>query len=331
MRYCRAAAWLAVLPMCVFAAGPEGSRPPIIDVHVHALPLDFFGLEPVQICSGAIHFLPRDGAESFTIHDVTSCDRPLSPPPDDAANRAAVLNYLEALNITAIVSGPLKIVHNWRAAAPQRVLPAVMLFLPGNPPVQDIRAAIAAKDIVVLGEVMTQYPGVASDAAELEPYFALAEEQDIPVALHMGLGAPAAAYVGQSGYRSQLTSPLSLEPVLLKHPRLRIYVMHAGWPLLDEMIHLMYSHPQVYVDTGIISYGIPRPEFHHYLRRLVEAGFSKRILFGSDQMIWPDAIPVAIEAVESAPFLTAEQKRDIFYDNAVRFLRLDTLIGGERK
>ena len=58
-------------------------------------------------------------------------------------------------------------------------------------------------------------------------------------------------------------------------------------------------------------------------RRLVEAGFGERIMFGSDQMQWPGAIEVAIEAVESAPFLTADQKRDIFYNNAVRFLRLE--------
>jgi len=58
------------------------------------------------------------------------------------------------------------------------------------------------------------------------------------------------------------------------------------------------------------------------LKRLVDAGFSKRILFGSDQTIWPQAIGLAIESIEEAPFLTAEQKRDIFYNNSARFLRL---------
>ena len=46
-------------------------------------------------------------------------------------------------------------------------------------------------------------------------------------------------------------------------------------------------------------------------------------MFGSDQMIWPEGIGMAIEGIESATFLTAEQKRDIFFGNAVRFLRLD--------
>ena len=55
---------------------------------------------------------------------------------------------------------------------------------------------------------------------------------------------------------------------------------------------------------------------------MVDAGLGKRILFGSDQMNWPDAIGEAIKAIETAPFLDAGQKRDILYDNAARFLRL---------
>lgn len=48
----------------------------------------------------------------------------------------------------------------------------------------------------------------------------------------------------------------------------------------------------------------------------------KRIMFGSDQMVWPEAIDVSIAAINEAPFLSAEQKRDILYNNAARFLRL---------
>ncbi len=84
----------------------------------------------------------------------------------------------------------------------------------------------------------------------------------------------------------------------------------------------MWTYPQVYVDTGAISFAIPRREFHRYLQRIVEAGFGKRVMFGSDQMNWPAAIERAIEAIETADFLTPQQKRDILYNNAARFLRL---------
>jgi uncharacterized protein len=39
-------------------------------------------------------------------------------------------------------------------------------------------------------------------------------------------------------------------------------------------------------------------------------------------MVWPEALEVAIQSIETADFLTAEQKRDILYNNAARFLRL---------
>jgi predicted TIM-barrel fold metal-dependent hydrolase len=51
----------------------------------------------------------------------------------------------------------------------------------------------------------------------------------------------------------------------------------------------------------------------------MRAGLGDRIMFGSDQMIWPEGIGLAIAHINDAPFLTWEQKRDIFYANAVRF------------
>jgi predicted TIM-barrel fold metal-dependent hydrolase len=54
-------------------------------------------------------------------------------------------------------------------------------------------------------------------------------------------------------------------------------------------------------------------------------------MFGSDQMVWPEKIGAAVEAIEQAPFLTDEQKRDIFYNNAARFLRLDDALKHKAK
>ena len=113
-----------------------------------------------------------------------------------------------------------------------------------------------------------------------------------------------------------------LEDVLRRHPKLRIYVMHYASPLVDEMIAMMFTHPNLYVDVACNNWSFPRAQFHDALERMVDAGFEKRILFGSDQMYWPDAIGEGIKAIETAPFLDAGQKRDILYNNAARFLRL---------
>jgi hypothetical protein len=42
----------------------------------------------------------------------------------------------------------------------------------------------------------------------------------------------------------------------------------------------------------------------------------------SDQMVWPDALSAGIDSIQNAPMLTYAQKRDILYNNAARFLRL---------
>jgi uncharacterized protein len=74
------------------------------------------------------------------------------------------------------------------------------------------------------------------------------------------------------------------------------------------------------VDIGVLCYGFPRKSFYDYLQRLTDAGFETRIMFGSDQMIWREALSAAIDSVQNAPSLTAQQRRDILYNNAARFL-----------
>lgn len=98
--------------------------------------------------------------------------------------------------------------------------------------------------------------------------------------------------------------------------------MHYGSPLIDEMISMLGAYPQLYVDLGGIQWFYPRPYFYEQLRKFVDAGFEKRVMFGSDQMVWPGVIEPAMAIIEEAPFLSHEQKRDILYNNAARFLRL---------
>lgn len=110
---------------------------------------------------------------------------------------------------------------------------------------------------------------------------------------------------------------LIAEQALFRAPSGRSLRRQSSWKWLHA------GRGQVYVDTGVIVYTQPRPAFYRYLQALVDAGFDKRIMFGSDQMVWPETIERAIAVIDEAPFLSPEQKRDIFYNNAARFLRLD--------
>jgi len=278
-------------------------KPPIIDMHLHAFGFDEYGNPPPP-------------------NEITGR---LPTARTDKEALDASLAALKRYNIVkAVASGPLEDVLRWREAAPDRIIGGAY-FGPRNslPEIGLLRREFIAGRLSVMGELGLQYDGLSPNDPQLEPYFALAEELDIPVGLHTGLADPGTPYTCCPKFRVTLGSPLLLEELLIRHPKLRVYIMHAGWPYQRETIAIMYMYPQVYADLAVIDWAIPREEFHEYLKGLMRAGMGKRLMFGSDQMVWPEAIGLAVEGIESAKFLTAEQKRDIFYNNAVRFLKLD--------
>jgi predicted TIM-barrel fold metal-dependent hydrolase len=221
------------------------------------------------------------------------------------------------------IEGSLALAERWREHGPDRYWVALDFADAGSVPLGELERAIGQGRVDLLAEISPQYQGETPTAEALAPYFALAERLDVPVGLHLGEGPPGGAHVEPgSAYSPAAGRPLDLDPLLRRHPKLRIYVMHYGSPLVEEMIALLYAHPNVYVDVAQNNWGFPRAHFYRQLQQLVDAGFGKRIMFGSDQMIWPGTIQVAIETIQDAPFLTDEQKRDILYNNAARFLRL---------
>ena len=318
---------LALLGAALLASPAVATPPPIIDVHLHADAHDEEGPPPVVLCAPYEHWPARDPAEpmdKYVEHTFKKpdCAHPLRSAPSDTSLRDRTIAALRRRNIVAVTSGDPDRVQEWWSHAPDRIIRAVEFGVSYCPSTEELRALHKQGRLQVLGEVITQYGGTAPDDPKLEPYYALAEELDVPVAIHMGLGPPGTSYFATPGYRMALSDPLRLEDVLLRHPKMRLYVMHAGWPFGDRMVGLLYSHPQVYVDVGVIDWVLPRAEFQAYLKRLVDAGFANRIMFGSDQMVWPDAINAAIQSINQVPFLTAHQKRDILYNNAARFFRL---------
>jgi hypothetical protein len=79
---------------------------------------------------------------------------------------------------------------------------------------------------------------------------------------------------------------------------------------MESMVALMALHPGVYVDVAALQSPnvLPRAAYYRYLQLLVDAGFGKRIMFGSDL---PDQVSAGIDALQQAPFLTAEQQSDV--------------------
>lgn len=313
--------------LLVGATAGQAAPAPIIDMHLHALAADEQGPPPLAMCTPFDEFPAWDQRKTYTEIFIDRLKRPTckdpvwSPTTDDAVMRDT-LAVMDRLNIYGVLSGSYETGAKWRKAAPARFFPALSFGNPSEVSPARLEQLHRGGELAVMGEVTTQYQGIAPTDPRLEPYWALAEKFDIPVQLHVGTGPFGVIYMGAEGYRARLHSALSVEEVLVKHPRLRMYLAHAGYPMIDDLLALMYAHPQVYVDTGVIVFTQPRAAFYRYLQRIFEAGFGKRVMFGSDQMVWPGVIERSVKVIEEAPFLTPEQKRDILYDNAARFLRL---------
>jgi uncharacterized protein len=293
---------LAFLLLTVTALAQSG-RLPKIDVHLHASPSDPGASNPV------------------------TGKRPSAANEDEQMQ--TIFTEMKHYNIVkAVVSGRYPLVQRYKLGNPEGLLTGPMFPYPSPPaPPPDIkflREEYKAGRLQVIGEIATEYSGWEPNDPRMEPYWALAEELDLPVGVHTGLGPPNSPYHGFPDFRVRLGNPLLLEDVLVRHPKLRLYIMHAGWPYLEETIAIMSEYPRVYADVAMIDWLLPRKQFHEYLRGLMNAGLGKRIMFGSDaNSNWPEAIGMAVAGIESASFLSHAQRRDIFYNNAVHFLRLD--------
>ena len=315
----------ALLFLGGFAAAEEHS--PVFDVHLHALPADAQGPPPLAMCTPMQ--MPawdpaRPYAETFIgLMKEPECEDPVWSPTTDAEVRDRTIAAMGRRNVVGILSGTPDRVADWQAAAPGRFYAGLGFNLVSSAmSPDDIRTLHDSGRLFALAEVTNQYTGIAPNDPRMDPYWRLAEELDIPVGIHIGTGPPGVIYLGSAEYRAHLHSPMDLEDVLVRHPKLRVYVMHAGFPMLDDMLAVMYAHPQVYIGVGVIVYTQRRASFYRYLEAIVDAGFGKRVLFGSDQMVWPETIERGIDVIEAAPFLSEEDKRDILYNNATRFFRL---------
>jgi predicted TIM-barrel fold metal-dependent hydrolase len=321
---------LSSCSMVSLAQNTEGKAPPVIDVHVHAMDGNFPGVAPM--CPNTSKFTasdPKGKEEPFGW--VKEPCTPALYPSAPGEYMKDVLAEMERLNVTAVVFGDPKSVQKWKDAAPARIIPGTS-FTGGMGTGQHVALDELRKDFTsggfkVMGEIGLQYEGISPSDLSVDAYFALAEELDIPVAVHMGTGGSGRANVTSPKFRGSMGNPLLFEELLARHPKLRVQVMHAGYPMIEEMLTLLQANSHVYVDVAGLIWSYPIKEVNRYIERLVDAGFEDRVMFGTDQLLWPKLMAYSISIIQNADYLTAQQKRDILYNNAARFLRLDTAEG----
>jgi predicted TIM-barrel fold metal-dependent hydrolase len=316
---------LFTAPAVSYAQNTTRDVPPVIDVHHHAM--DDSGPNAVPMCPNTAAFTASDPATKEAPFGWVQeeCTPKLYPAAKDAYIKD-VIAEMERLNVTAVVLGAPESVQRWRDAAPNRVIPGTSFSGAGpgkRVALEELRGHFTKGGFKVMGEIGLQYEGLSPSDQSVDQYFALAEELDIPVAIHLGTGGSGRANVTRPTFRGSMGDPLLLEDLLARHPKLRVQVMHAGYPMIDNLLTLLQASSHVYVDVAGLIWSYPLKEVNRYIERIVDAGFEDRVMFGTDQLVWPKLMAYSISIIQNADYLTPGQKRAILYNNAARFLRLD--------
>ena len=281
------------------------SQVKIIDMHIHSYTKkDFDNGKP------AIDYYGNKGSSNNEIH------------------RAATFRAFKQFNVVkAVVSGSPMSVEEWTAKdSSHRVIKGVLMFSPGDYGMDSSKfeQMVKEKKIDVFGEIGAYYGGTTLSDSAWQPYLRICEKYDIPVGIHTGGGDPGGTYSSSRNARLRLGDPYLVEDVLVRYPKLRLYLMHAGEDWHEHALRLMAYYPQLYTDIAVLLWVEPLDQRYAvtFLKAAKQAGYLNRVMYGSDQMMWPAAISKSIAFLNSLRFLTKKDKQDIFYNNAARFLRL---------
>src|SRR5262250_568326 len=230
-RFLQLLAGAGAIGMTGARAASASSRQPIIDVHLHAYPAN----------------------EALPAAPNPITGKPLVAK-DGEAHLRACLAEMKRLNVVkGVVSGGtgdrLAAAAHWREAAPDRIIAGAGVRGSEDTPLPEVgvlRKEFAEGRLRVLGEVSAQYGGLSLSDSKYDPYLALAEELDVPVALHTGTGPPGISFDPCCrNFRVALGSPILIEDALNRHPKLRVNLMHAGRPFLQETLAILFEYTQV--------------------------------------------------------------------------------------
>lgn len=212
----------------------------------------------------------------------------------------------------------LSLVHGLFLACPDGKVPYSSQFCFSDqkdfPDIRWVEQLLKENKIQFIGEVLSQYYGISPSDEKLFPYYALAEKYNVPVGIHTGLAGP---NNGSPNFKVSLGTPLLFETLLQKFPDLKVWIMHAGAPFIEDAIAIMKFYPNVYADISAINNPsiFPKTEFSFIIKRLIDAGLEDRIMFGSDN----GDIKSGIDNLEELVFLDELQKKKIYYENAEIF------------
>src|SRR5262245_7294503 len=161
----------------------QKQRPLIIDMHLHAVAADAAGPPPVALCVPILAQLPdgdprkpwKEKMEAMLKNPP--CPNPVWSPSSDEDLIKQTIAVMERHNMIGALSGSPERVRQWRAAAPDRFIPALRFQIGEQSSevkreqtgvaapisVESFRELVKSGEIAILGEVLNQYAGIGPD------------------------------------------------------------------------------------------------------------------------------------------------------------------------
>jgi uncharacterized protein len=285
---------------------------PVLDLHVHVMLLDNLIYAAEQ---------SNFGAHRKTTTGIVT---------DRKVLLSKTIESMDKNNIRkAMVFSDKGMIREWMAAYPDRFLPS---FQPGGAAdntrkhqaaAEQFEKEVDEKKWVAMGELGMAYTGRALNDPAYFPYYEVCERKGLPVFFHTGgPNGPDPQRMFSERFRVELADPLLLQDVVMRFPKLKVVIMHMGWPYSDHALYMLYTYPNVYLETSGVNWLLGPSLFKRILREAVETGGADRILFGSDAPLWPQFMTEAVDSVRNADFLTPADKRKILWDNAAALLKV---------
>ena len=198
---------------------------------------------------------------------------------------------------------------------------------------------LGARGAAVGGQARGEVPS----SERFDPFWAKAEELDVPVFIHPADGAPNVVrengLAGRGGLNSVVGNPLGTAVFLIhmifdgtldRFPNLKIVAAHGGGYLpsylgraevacsrfedcLNTRQPSEYLRDQIYADSLVFS--------EEGLRHLVAEMGASQVVYGTDVPFpWPDTLDLILDS----PSLNDAEKEAIAGGNLIRLLRIDT-------
>lgn len=165
----------------------------------------------------------------------------------------------------------------------------------------------------------------AWDDPKLLPMWQYAAEKKLPVLIHFGPLGKAGGVV----YHRNM-NPLTIYPIARDYPDINFVIPHFGCGYPQELLQLMWSCPNVHVDTSGSNQWMqwmPYPfDLEIAFRKYYETVGPKRIIFGTDSFWFPRGfvyryLQDQVRACRQLNFKESDLE-DIFARNALRLLQL---------